>query len=404
MPHEGSTVRSGGAEPAPRLRVLHVITRMIVGGAQENTMLSCALIDPERFPSEILCGPQTGAEGELWSECARRGVPLHIEPALVRELAPGKDLTATVRLARFMRAGGYDVVHVHTSKAGIVGRIAARSARVPVVIHTAHGWAFNREQPLLLRLFYVAAEWLCARLCDAIVVVASTDREVARKFGIGRDAQFTLIRSGVEVEAFRDCPLTQAEARQRLGIPADAFVVGTVGRLSRQKAPLELLAAFRLLAARCPNARLVFVGDGPLRAELVAAIAACGLTDRVLLTGVRRDVPELMRALDVFALSSRWEGLPRVFPQAMAAGLPIVATRVDGAPDAIEEGRNGHLVDVGDMARFAERLIALANDPERRYEMGACGRERVAEFSAQRMVDQLAELYTALASRQRVRA
>ena len=381
------------------LRVLHVITRMIVGGAQENTLLSCALMDPDHVMSTLITGIETGVEGELLTESRSRGIPLVIEPRLVRRLSPWSDLVATYRLWRIMRGGRFDVVHTHTSKAGIVGRVAAWLAGVPVVVHTAHGWGFNPLQPRPLYWLYVWLERVCSGVSDIVVAVASTNRDDALALGIGRPEQYRLIRSGIELEAFRDVPISRTEARRVLGLPETEFVIGSVGRLGDQKAPLDLLHAFATVAAAHPQARLVFVGDGPLRGKLEEAITALGLTGRVLLTGLRRDVPELLRAFDVFALASRWEGLPRVFPQAMAAGLPIVATRVDGAPDAVIPGINGWLVPVGDLAAMSARLSELAADPELARRMGAAGLERVEEFSAQTMVDALAALYTELAAR-----
>ncbi len=381
------------------LRVLHVITRMIVGGAQENTMLSCALMDPEHATSTLLTGAETGVEGELHSEARARGIPMVIEPSLVRRLSPWHDLRATIRLWRTIRDGQYDVVHTHSSKAGIVGRIAARLAGVPVIVHTTHGWGFNHSQPWHTYWLYVWLERLCVRMSNTLVVVGTPNRDEGLALGIGRPEQYRLIRSGIEVDAYRDAAISREQARARLGLPPEAFVIGSVGRLGEQKAPLDLLSAFTTVAARHPQARLVYVGDGPLRGELEAAIAAAGLGGRVLLTGLRRDVPELLRAFDVFALASRWEGLPRVFPQAMAAGLPIVATRVDGAPDAVTPGENGWLVPVGDMPAMAARLCELAADPATARRMGDAGRARVDEFSAQRMVDELAGLYAELAAR-----
>ncbi len=383
--------------------MLHVITRMIVGGAQENTMLSCALIDPALFPSTLLTGPETGVEGELHSESRARGVRLIVEPNLVRRLSPWHDMVATYRLWRAMRGGRFDVVHTHSSKAGILGRVAAWLAGVPVIVHTSHGWGFNRHQPRHVFWLYVLLERMCARLSTVIVVVGSPNRDAGLALGIGRHEQYRLIRSGIEIESYRDVMLSRDEARDRLGLPRESFVIGSVGRLAEQKSPLDLLAAFAPVAAAHPEARLVYVGDGPQRGELEAAVAPAGLRDRVHLLGLRRDVPELLRAFDVFALASRWEGLPRVFPQAMAAGLPIVATRVDGAPDAITPGENGWLVEVGDMTAMAARLGALAADPECAHRMGAAGRARVEEFSARRMVQELATLYGRLAAGANVR-
>jgi glycosyltransferase involved in cell wall biosynthesis len=376
--------------------VLHVITRMIVGGAQENTMLSCALMDRERFTSEIVCGPETGAQGSLHDACRARGVSLFVEPALVRRPQPALDALVLLRLAARMRRGRYDVVHTHSSKAGIVGRIAARLAGTPVVVHTAHGWAFSREDPPRTRAMWIQLERFCARLCHSIVVVAKADRERGLGAGVGRPAQYELIRSGIEVERYRDTPVDRAEARARIGVPDRAFVVGSVAQLNRQKSPLDLVAGFARLAASRPDAHLVLVGDGPDRAQVERGVARAGLAERVHLLGQRMDVPQILPAFDVFALASRWEGLPRVFPQAMAAGLPVVATRVDGAPDAITPGENGWLVDVGDAETLGARLLELATDPKLAREMGERGRARVEEFSARRMVEQLAALYTRL--------
>jgi glycosyltransferase involved in cell wall biosynthesis len=379
------------------LRVLHVITRMIVGGAQENTMLSCALIDRERFPSELLTGTETGAEGELLTETRARGVTIHLEPALVRAIHPWRDAVALGRMARFIEHGRYDVVHTHCSKAGILGRIAARMARVPVIVHTYHGLPWNPTYSGPFNRFVTWIERACTRADAALVVVAEADRVEVLTRDVGRPDQFTLIRSGIEIEAYRDVATSRGDARARVPVPEDGFVVGSVGRLSLQKAPLDLVSAFARLARSRPDAHLVMVGDGPLRAEVEAAVASAGIADRVHLVGLRRDVPELLRAFDVFALASRYEGLPRVFPQAMAAGLPIVATHVDGAADVVVPGENGFLVEVGDLDGFARRLGDLAADRARARAMGERGRERVEEFSAHRMVRQLEELYGRMA-------
>jgi glycosyltransferase involved in cell wall biosynthesis len=380
------------------LRVLNVITRMIVGGAQETALLSSALLDRDRFPSEILTGAETGSEGELHTEALVRHVVIHVEPNLVRRFDLARDVIAVLKLARFMRRGRYDIVHTHSSKAGVLGRLAARLAGVRVVVHTVHGWAFVPGLRRSLFLLYLALERLCARLSDRIIVVAETDREEGLALKIGLPAQYQLIRSGIEIEAYRDVALERVVARARLGLPGAAFVVGSVARLSPQKAPLDLVMAFERVARAKEMAHLVLVGDGPLRGEVESAVERLGLMGRVHLLGLRRDVPELLRAFDVFALASRWEGLPRVFSQAMAAGLPIVATRVDGASDAITPGENGWLVEVGDAAALADRLLALAQDPAARQRMGEGGRRRTDEFSARLMVEQLAELYEGLAA------
>jgi glycosyltransferase involved in cell wall biosynthesis len=381
---------------AKPIRVLHVITRMILGGAQENTLLSCSLIDRAGFPSEILCGPETGAEGSLHDDCRLSSVTLHLEPALRRSVHPWHDFIALLRLTHFIRRGHYDVVHTHSSKAGVLGRVAARLAGAPVVVHTVHGWPFSQEESPVHRTVWVNLERFCARLADAIVVVGSADQEKGLELGIGRPDQYHLIRSGIDVEYYRGAGIDRGQVRSRLGLPRDAFVVGSVGRLSRQKAPLDLLGAFEPVARARPDAHMVIVGDGPDRPAVEAAVRNSRLDGRIHLAGLRRDVPALMCAFDVFALASHWEGLPRVLPQAMAAGLPIVASRANGVPDAVVNGENGWLVDVGDVAGLSRRLLELSQDPSRARRMGERGRERAEEFSARRMVDQLTVLYRRL--------
>ncbi len=385
------------------IRVTHVITRMVVGGAQENTLLSCALIDRARFPSDIVCGPQTGSEGDLFAECAARGVPVHLEPSLVREVSPFHDALCVMRLIARFRQTRPDVVHTHTSKAGILGRTAARGAGVPVVIQTAHGWGFHPLQAPLERAVYIGLERATAPLADAMIVVAEPNRAVAQELGIGHPGQYHLIRSGIELEAYRRDAAAGRAIRAEFGLPEDAFVFGTVGRLSDQKAPQDALAAFVRIASARLETCFVFVGDGPLRAAAEAQARAAGVAERVRFAGLRRDVGAFLSAFDVFVLSSRYEGLPRVLPQAMAAELPIVATAVDGTPEAVVEGVSGHLVPPGDVAALADRMARLAADPKRARAMGQEGFRRVDEFSARRMVDQLADLYSRLAGAARAR-
>lgn len=380
------------------LRVLNIITRMILGGAQETVLLACDLIDRERFTCEILTGPQTGAEGSLHDEVRTRDIPLHVEPALVRELNPLKDALALARLTRFLLRGRYDIVHTHTAKAATLGRIAARMAGVPMVVHTVHGWVFTAEHPASHSWAYLQLERMLAPLCNALVVVAENDRDEGLALGVGRRSQYVLIRSGIELDGYRDVSLSRAEARRRIGLPEDAFVVGTVGRLSPPKCPEVAVAAFRRVAGELPQAHLVVVGDGRQRGEVEAEVRRLGLADRVHMLGLRQDVPQLLRAFDAYLLTSSHEGLPRTLPQAMAAGLPIVATRVGGVPNAVVDGQTGWLADAGDAEALAERLLRLAAAPGRAAQMGEAGRAKVDDFSAERMARGLEGLYRRLAA------
>jgi len=377
-------------------KVLHPITRLIIGGAQENTMLTAQLLDKAQWDVEIVAGPQTGSEGSLIEAVQERGISLILEPTMVRELNPIKDLLALIRLTQLMRRGRYTIVHTHSSKAGILGRWAAKFAGVPIIVHTVHGWAHHERQHPLLRAYYILLEKLTLPITDQMIAVTSKDIDKGLRDGIGKSTNYLIIRSGIELERFGHPQVPREATRAAWGIPQEATVVGSVTRLSPQKAPLDFVQAAALVARDYPDTYFVMVGDGPLRQEVEALATQLGIADRLVLTGLRRDVPELLAAFDLFALSSLWEGLPRVLPQAMATSLPIVATACDGSAEAIEEGVNGFLVPPGEPAVLAQRLCQLIAQPRLAQQMGAAGYARVQEFSDRGMVSAIANLYTKL--------
>ena len=383
-----------------RTRVLHIITRLIIGGAQENTMLTADLLAPDRYDVDVVSGPQTGSEGSLIEEVRARGVPLTIEPNLVREVNPVKDLLALLALYRHIRGGRYAVVHTHSGKAGILGRWAAWLAGLigprPVIIHTVHGWSHHERQHPLARRFFILLEQTTAPITDKLIVVSPLNTEKGLRDNIASPEKYVTIRSGIDLDHFRHPDRPCEAVRDELGIPLDAPVIGTVTRLSEQKAPLDFVAAAARVAEQRPDAHFVMVGDGPLRDEVEAEIATHGLDERVHLTGLRRDIPDLMHSFDIFALSSLWEGLPRVLPQAMAAALPIVATAADGNAEAVSEGVNGFLTPPGDPDAFAAALLELLDDPDLADRMGQAGLEMVDEFGARKMVRDIEALYAEL--------
>ena len=354
----------------------------------------------DRYAVDVVSGPQTGPEGSLIEEVRRRGTPLTILPELVREISPAKDLQALIRLRQLMQdAAGrarYQIVHTHSSKAGVLGRVAARWAGVPIIVHTVHGWSFHDQMSPARRSLYVALERLGAALSQAEIVVTGRDIEKGLDAGIGRRQDYTVIRSGIELDRFGHPQAPPEEMKRQLGIPNGLPVVGSVTRLSPQKAPLDLVEAFRLICQQQPKSRFVVVGDGPMRVEMEMQLAAYGLAEQTVITGIRRDVPELMAMFDVFVLSSLWEGLPRVLPQAMATGLPVVCTRVDGAVEAVTEGETGFLVPRGEPALLAEKVVRLLRDEPLRRRMGEAGRARSRAFGARKMVAEIERLYHAL--------
>lgn len=379
--------------------VLHVITRLIVGGAQENTLYTAARLDSQRYRLEVISGPQTGSEGSLIEEAQAQGIPLEIFPDLLRQVSPLHDLRALAALTRHMGRENYAIVHTHSSKAGILGRLAARRAGTPAIVHTVHGWSFHDYMPPPTRRLYILLERWMARFTDALIVVTEKDIEKGLGAGIGRREQYHLIRSAIPLDQFDPARYDRLAIRQELGLPLDTPVIGSVGRFSTQKNPLDWVRVAGIVGRARPEAHFLLVGDGPLREEVEALLAREGLTGRVVLTGLRRDAPRLLAAMDVFLLTSLWEGLPRTIPEARAMGLPVVATRANGTTEAVEDGLTGYLCRPGDLKTMAERVIALLDNPVLRAEMGARGRAlALAEFDLQVMIEKIEDLYSMLLS------
>jgi len=387
------------------VKVIHVITRLELGGAQENTLYTLGHLQRGEFRGMLVTHP----EGILADEAREaKGYEKVFLPALVREVKPFSDLKALVQLTRLFRremraakddAGGRAVlVHTHSSKAGILGRTAARLAGVPVVVHSIHGYGFHPYQPRLVRSFYVLLERLVARWTTHFIAVSQANIDQGLSLGLFRPSQVTLIRSGIEIDVFRSKARERAAARAALGLSPSDRVAGMVACFKPQKNPVDFVRLAALVSAQVPAARFVLAGDGLLRPEVEEAVRRSGLQERFHLLGWRRDIADIIAAFDVLVLTSLWEGLPRVFPQAMAAGRPIVAYRVDGAPEAVADGVSGHLVEPGDFESAAARVVEILKDPALGAALGEAGAGRVHEFDASRMVKQQEELYRRLCS------
>jgi len=375
------------------LRVCHVVTRLIVGGAQEAAVLTCARADRRRFESTLVFGPQTGSEGTLRPRADALGVPTIVVPDLVREIAPIHDGRAARALRSLFRARQPDVVHTHSSKAGLLGRWAARRERVPVIVHTVHGWSFHDHMQPWLRAAYIRLERRAAQWCDHIVTVSDIDREKGLANRIGRPEQYATIREVNDLAPYEERAGERDEARRLLGLPAGSAVVGTVGRLSEQKDPGTWVRAAAAVARRRPEAHFVMVGDGSLRAAAERDVAGLGLADRLVLTGLRDDVPALLPAFDVFLLTSRWEGLPLVIPQAMAAGVPVVASTVDGNREVVRDRENGLLVPPRAEDAAAAAVLEVLGDDHLRRRLIANGTATAREFALERTIPRLEALY-----------
>src|SRR5687768_1930107 len=385
--------------PGERVRVLHIITRLILGGAQENTLFTAIGQgkDP-RFEVTLLAGTQTGPEGDLHGEARAGGVDLVLLPPLVREISPWKDLRALWGLVRFMRARRFHIVHTHSSKAGILGRAAARLAGVPIVVHTLHSLVFHDYQSALANRAYVAMKRLVAPLTDAFISVSDRTAAGALAAGIGRPEQHVTIFSGMPLEPFLDvsAALSPSEAKRRLGIPEDAPVVGKIARLFPLKGHAQFLDAAAEIAREVPRAHFLLVGGGVLRAQLEARARELGIADRTVFAGLvpPASVPACIQAMDVVVHASLREGIARVLPKAGAVGKPVVTLELDGVPEVVRDGVSGYLVLPLDTEKLADRVVELLLDPGRRHAFGTAGRAFAVEnFGVERMILRIDAVY-----------
>jgi len=349
------------------MRIVHVITRLIIGGAQENTILSCEGLHQRGHEVVLLSGPTSGPEGSLVDRARRGGYRFEEVPDLVRAVHPARDLRALSDLRRRFAELRPHVVHTHSSKAGILGRLAASRAGVPAIVHTIHGMSFNRTQPWPVRKCYAFAERFCARRCHAIVSVADAMTRQALAAGIGRPEQYTTIRSGMVVEDF-DPRRAGEPAKSAIQNPEPAIIIGTVARLFRNKGYEQLMEIMRRAVAREPALRFIWVGDGAQRGQYEAELQRRGLSDRVTITGLLppSEMPRILAGIDILAHTSQWEGLPRAVVQALLMEKPAVSFDIDGAPEVVIPGQTGELVPLNDLEAFAAAIVTLARDAERR--------------------------------------
>lgn len=378
-----------------RFRVAHVITRLCQGGAQENTFHSVRLASRDRFDADLISGPTAGEEGSIEPLAEAAGVPILREPHLLRRIAPAHDLRALASLTARFRDARYDIVHTHTSKAGYVGRLAARRAGVPIIVHTPHGNIFDGYFSGPVTRMFIAMERRAARWTDRLIELTASGVRDHLALGIGRPEQFRVIFSGVDFAPFEAALSLRDAMRAALGAAPGDELIGGVGRLETVKGFTYFVDAARLVLGQESRARFVLVGAGSLDAELRAR--AAGLGDRFSFLGLRRDVPDVMAALDVLAVPSLNEGMGRVILEAAAAGVPAVATDVGGIPDVVEHGRTGWIVPPCDAAALADALIALVHDAAQRQRLGRAAREKaVPAFSLENMVRQIETLYEEL--------
>lgn len=374
-------------------RVWHVITRLIAGGAQQNTILSCEFLR-ERYDVRLLTGPPSPREGSLLGEAERRGIPTEVIPDLVRPVAPRSDAAALAALFGAFVRGRPLIVHTHSSKAGILGRAAAWLAGVPLVVHTNHGLPFYPEQPWPVRASYWVLEKWASTVTDRIVCVGEVVKRQSVAAGLGPPSLFEVIPSGIEIDRF----LGAKSVRGRLGIPEDVPVVGMVARMARHKGHRFLVEAAP------PGVHLLFVGDGEERAAVEAQVRARGAAATFTGHVPPETVPDLIASMDVVAHPSLWEGLPRAAVEGLLAGRPVAAFDRDGASEVVVDGVTGRLVPAGSVEGLRAALEDLLSRPDRGRGLGEEGRRRCAErFEWRKAGERMDRLYRALLERPGIR-
>lgn len=391
-------VSSAGRAVSAVLRVAQLVTTLARGGAQA-TVLGSSRLRAEGIDVTVLAGTDDPGEGTHWADVRSEGIKVVAVPCLRRSVDPSTDLRALWWLVRWLRANRPDVVHTHSAKAGMLGRIAARIVGIPA-IHTVHGWTAASVQGGRFaeprRRALVEVERRLARLCQALVVVTPFDAAEGLTCGIGSPAQYRIIRSGIDLADPREGHRRRNRIRSRLGLE-DRFVVGAVGRLSDQKDLRTLVSGFA--RANLAEGELVVVGDGPRRLDLERQVQQLGLSDRVRFLGQRPDAAKLIGAFDVLVSTSLWEGLPRTIIEAMAAEVPVVATPVGGVAEVVHHGETGTLIPVSDPGAVAAALIDHASDPGGSRTSVERANEQVAAFAVERMRRDLAALWFEVAGR-----
>ena len=381
---------------ARKIKVAHIIARMITGGADENTLFTVQGLNKDRYEVDLIMGEEF--DESIFDKVKNNNFDIIQIKGLKWKLNFLYDPIVLIKLIKLMRKNHYDIVHTHTTKAGILGRIAARIAGVPVIVHGLHGSTFEAFNSRLLNWLLFLFEKLTGRFTDAYISVSGVLSEKYVEKRIGKKENYHTVYSGMELETFYrvrgkiDC----RKKRREFGIGIEDFVIGNVARLETRKGHKFLIDAFKNVVGeqKDNHVKLLIIGEGNKREYLESYVHELNLGDKVIFTGYREDVEELMAMMDIFVLTSLREGLPRVLVQAAAVGIPSIAFNVDGVSEIIRDDYNGFLVRVGDVEQLAKRMIQYIDHKELLVLHGKNGRELIkGKWSIEDMVEKIDKIY-----------
>ncbi|RZI55621.1 MAG: glycosyltransferase family 1 protein [Rubrivivax sp.] len=376
-----------------RKKIVHLQLLPLMSGVQKVSLDELSHLDPALYERIAVCK----CEGEFTEQLRQIGVRVHLVPELERAISPKRDVQAYLGLRDFFRAERPDIVHTHSSKTGILGRLAAKAAGVPTIVHTVHGYAFPAESRPAIKAVFKFLERRAGKVTDRMIVLNDTDATIARDLLGIPDARLALLPNGVDVDTYAPAPPESRRALRRsaFGIDTDDHViVGMVGRLWLQKNPQCFVRAAIRVAAQRGKVSFFMIGDGEYRAELDAAILASGHADRIRILGWRSDVPALLKALDLVVLPSRWEGMPLAILEAMSSGVPVLASDIPGNHHLVQDGGDGRLFPLDDDQALASALIDLIDDDATRSRFSAQARAKVlARYTLSDRMEKMTAIY-----------
>jgi glycosyltransferase involved in cell wall biosynthesis len=379
-----------------KIKILEIITLFSIGGATETVVSMAKGLQKLGHEVEIATGPPIVSEGSMYETAESLGIPVYTFKNLRRDINLVIDIIIIFQLAWFIRKNKYDIVHTHSSKAGVVGRIAAYLAGAKVIIHTIHGLPFHRYQSPLQKKLFIFVEKISALFCDKIISVTHTIVDILVKDNIVPHKKLLVVRSAFNIGEYLKVNVSKEQTRTRFGLLKNDIVIGKIARLSKLKGHEYLLYAFVKVAKSVPNAKLLIVGNGELESELKQFVKKENLNDKVIFTGLvlPEDIPSIINTMDILVHSSLLEGLARVLPQAIMMEKPVISFDLDGAHEVIKDGINGYLIEPLNIEQLAERIIDLCINTAKAQNFGKVGKEFLNdEFDDRKMVAEIEKLY-----------